>query len=112
MDEIRMEGAGGGWLVRVPTTQRERMRGLRGHPPPAPGEAMLFRRCRSVHTFGMSASIAIVLLDAQMRVISVHRRGPCSLVLPRLGVRHVLECNVGARVRPGDRFRPAGPAAR
>ena len=107
-----MEGAGGGWLVRVPTTRRERMRGLRGHPPPAPGEAMLFPHCRSVHTFGMSAPIAIVLLDARMRVVSVERRRPRSIVLPRRGVRHVLECEIGATVRAGDRFRPAGPAAR
>jgi uncharacterized protein len=107
-----MEGAGGGWLVRVPTSRRERMRGLRGHPPPAPGEAMLFRHCRSVHTFGMSAPIAIVLLDDRMRALSVERRRPRSIVLPRRGVRHVLECDIGATVRPGDRFRPAGPAGR
>jgi uncharacterized protein len=112
MDVVRMDGPGGGWLVRVPTTRRERMRGLRGHPPPGPREGMLFRRCRSVHTFGMPCPIAIVLLDARMRVISVRRCRPGSLVLPRRRVRHVLECDVGASVGPGDRFRTAGPATR
>src|SRR5262245_59178255 len=112
MDVIRMEGAGGGWLVRVPTTRRERMRGLRGHPPPPPGEAMLFRRCRSVHTFGMRGPIAVVLLDARMRVVAVLRRRPGSLVLPRRRVRHVLDCDPGTTVRPGDRFSPGGRGTR
>ena len=107
-----MEGPGGGWLVRVPCTRRERMRGLRGHPPPTRREAMLLQRCRSVHTFGMTRPIAIVLLDARMRVVAVQRRRPRSIVWPRRGVRHVLECDVASTVRAGDRFRPAGPEGR
>jgi hypothetical protein len=73
---------------------------------------MLFRRCRSVHTFGMRRSITIALLNAQMRVISVQRCRPGSLVLPRRGARHVLEFDEGSNVRPGDRFRPADRGGR
>ena len=68
-----MDGPGGGWRVLIPETKRERMRGLRDHPPPGPREAMLFRRCWSVHTFGMKEPISVAFLDRQMRVIRVLR---------------------------------------
>ncbi len=73
MDVVQMDGPGGGWRVQIPETRRERMRGLRGHPPPGPGEAMLFRQCRSVQTFGMKEPISVVFLDGGLRVIEVRR---------------------------------------
>ncbi len=107
-----MEGPGGGWRVLIPETSRERMRGLRGRPPPGPREAMLFRRCRSVHTFGMQESISIVFLDLQMRVIEVRRCRPGRVVVPRCGARHVLEAAGGSDLRIGDRFSPGRRAGR
>ena len=88
------------------------MRGLRGHPPPGPREAMLFRRCRSVHTFGMSDLIAVVFLDRGMRVLAVRRCRPGRFVVPRRRARHVLETGVRAELRIGDRFSPAARAGR
>ncbi len=38
MKVVEMDGPGGGWRVLIPETRRERMRGLRGHPPPGPRE--------------------------------------------------------------------------
>ena len=112
MKLVEMDGPGGGWRVLVPETRRERMRGLRGHPPPAPHEAMLFLRCRSVHTFGMKEPISVVFLDRQMRVIEVRRCRPGRVVVPRRGARHLLEAAGGSAVRIGDRFRPARRAGR
>src|SRR5688572_372480 len=62
MKVVEFDGPGGGWRVLVPETRRERMRGLRGHPPPGPREAMLLRDCRSVHTFGMTRPLEVAFL--------------------------------------------------
>jgi hypothetical protein len=74
---------------------------------------MFFERCRSVHTFGMAAPITVASLDAGLRVVSVRTMRPRRVLLPRVRVRHILECAGGADVRPGDRFeRPARPERR
>jgi len=109
---VAMEGPGGGWRVLVPHTRRERRRGLRGHPPPGPREALLLRRCRVVHTFGMAAPIAVVFLDGSLEVVGVQVARPRRLIRPRRGARHVLECDARSELRIGDRFRSARPAGR
>jgi uncharacterized membrane protein (UPF0127 family) len=103
MKVVEMDGPGGGWRVLIPETRRERMRGLRGHPPPGPREAMMFRECRSVHTFGMSEPISVVFLDREMRVIQVRPSRPGRFVMRR-SARHVLETCIGSELRIGDRF--------
>ena len=85
------------------------MRGLRGHPPPGPREGMLFRRCRSVHTFGMGRAIALAFLDRELRIVATVAAKPGCLFLPRLRTRHILECDVSSELRIGDRFRTASP---
>ena len=90
--------------VEVPTTRRERARGLRGRRDLPPDQALLLRRCRSVHTFGMGFSIDAVLLDRCHRVIDVVAMPPGRLLLPRRVVRHILECAQGVDLRPGDRL--------
>jgi uncharacterized membrane protein (UPF0127 family) len=89
------------------------MHGLRGHPPPGPREGMLFRRCRSVQTFGMRETISVVFLDREMRVIEVRRCPPGRIVRARRSAaRHALECRVGWEPRIGDRFSRAVPTER
>jgi uncharacterized protein len=100
---VEMVGPGGGWRVLIPETRRERMRGLRGYPPPGPREAMLFRDCRSVHTFGMREPISVVFLDPEMRVIQVRPSRPGKFVTRR-NSRHVLETCIGSGLRIGDRL--------
>ena len=108
-----MVGPGGGWRVLVPETRRERMRGLRGRPPPGPREAMLLRRCRSIHTFGMRQTISVAFLDRTMRVIEVRRCRPGRIVKARrAGARHALECAVRWEPRIGDRFSRGARAPR
>ena len=65
---------------------------------------MLFERCRSVHTFGMGLPILVVSLDRRMQVLRVYRVQPRRLILPRIGVRSILECRADSDVRAGDRF--------
>jgi uncharacterized membrane protein (UPF0127 family) len=93
---------GGWWRVEVPTRRRERIRGLTGRDRMDAGRALLLPRTRSIHTFGMRFPISVALLDARFRVIAVRTVGPRRIVLPRRGVRHVLECAAGADLRPGD----------
>jgi uncharacterized membrane protein (UPF0127 family) len=105
VDVVQMDGPGGRWRVLIPETRRERMRGLRGHLPPGPREAMLFRRCRSVQTFGLKDTISVVFLDGGLRVIEVRRCRPGRVVVARRRARHILECDIRMEVRIGDRFR-------
>jgi uncharacterized protein len=92
------------WTVDVPTRRRERVRGLRDRTELATDHAMLFERCRSVHTVGMRFTIAVASLDRDGRVIHVRRMRPRRLMMPRPQVRSVLECHADADVRAGDRF--------
>jgi len=96
------------WRVEVPATRRERMRGLRGRGFLPPDHAMLFTRCRSVHTVGMRFPITVAFIDAGWRVVGVRRMPPGRVALPRRRVRCVLECPDGTDLRPGDELRPAG----
>jgi uncharacterized membrane protein (UPF0127 family) len=100
----------GPFLVDVPETGRERARGLMGRGALAPHEGLLLRRCRSVHTFGMRFAIDAILLDRQDRVLAIVRLSPRRVLLPRPGVRHILEVaeGRGADLRPTAR-RPARP---
>jgi hypothetical protein len=81
------------------------MRGLLGRRSLGEREALLLERTRSIHTFGMRFPIAVVLLDRSSEVLAVRRVGTSRLVLPRPGVRHVLECAPDTDIRAGDRLR-------
>jgi uncharacterized membrane protein (UPF0127 family) len=110
---VEMDGPGGEWRVLIPETRRERMRGLRDHPPPGPREAMLFRRCRSVQTFGMQEPITVVFLDREMRVVAVRPSRPGGLIVARRrDAHHVLEAHFRTELRIGDRFSPDARAGR
>ena len=95
----------------VPETRRERLRGLLGRDGLEPDEALLLERTRSVHSFGMRFAILAALLDREGVVRAVVPMPPRRVLLPRPGVRHVLELADRADVRPGDRFEPV-PATR
>ena len=95
-----LQGRLGPFAVRIPETRAERRRGLLGSAL-SPGEGLLLRRCRSVHTFGMRFPIDAVLLDARFRVVAVVPMGPRRILLPRPGIRHILEVRRGEGLRPG-----------
>jgi len=91
--------------AEVPQTRRERMRGWRGRSAVGPDEVLLLDRARSIHTFGMCLPISVALLDRELVVRSVRSVRPGRLLLPRPHIRHVLECDEGVDLRPGDRLR-------
>jgi uncharacterized membrane protein (UPF0127 family) len=104
---VTLCGPGGQRLtVMVPETRRERMRGLIGRASLARHEALLLERTRSVHTFGMRFPITVALLDRHGTVRRVRRLLPRRFLLPRPGIRDVLELHVSVDARPGDRLMP------
>jgi uncharacterized protein len=91
--------------VSIPQTRRERARGLIGHAPLTRTQGLLLERCRSIHTFGMRDPIDVVLLDRSYRVRAVVRMVPRRLLLPRFGIRNVLEVAAGEAPAKGSRLR-------
>ena len=93
------------WELEVPTTRRERMRGLRGRETLPPAHGFLIPGARSVQTFGMRFPITAVFLDRDLRVVACIRLPPGRVSLPRVRARHVLECPAGTRLQRGERLR-------
>jgi uncharacterized membrane protein (UPF0127 family) len=91
--------------AEVPTSRRERARGLLGRERLVPGSGLLLERTRSIHTIGMRFEIAVAFLDADLRIVQLVRVPPGRIVMPRRGARHVLELGTDTRLRPGDRLR-------
>src|SRR5881397_1872572 len=108
-DIALLDPRGAWWQVEVPTGLRERLRGLRGRDRVEPCHGFLLQRTRSIHTFGMRFPLSVALLDARFRVMAVLTVGERRIVLPRRGVRHVLECGAGADLRPQDVLRLRTP---
>jgi hypothetical protein len=65
---------------------------------------MLFTDCRSVHSFGMRFPILVAGLDRDMNVRRLWKLSPQRLIMPRAGIRHMLECAADAEIVAGDRF--------
>jgi uncharacterized membrane protein (UPF0127 family) len=63
----------GGLRVAEARSARARLLGLSFVDAPAPGDALLLTRCRSVHTFGMRFALDLVWLDGRGRVVRVER---------------------------------------
>lgn len=80
------------------------MRGLIGRASLDPHEALMLERTRSIHTFGMRFPIRVALLDRHRTVRLVRRLLPRRVLLPRPGIRDVLELHEDVDARPGDRL--------
>jgi uncharacterized protein len=106
--ETWLDDTGRRWQMEIPTRRAERRRGLLGRSPPAPRTALALLSCRSVHTIGMRFAIDVIALDAALRVRWVRTLRPGRVVLPRAGVRHLLESSVGCEMEPGRWFLPQG----
>jgi uncharacterized protein len=59
--------------IVVAESWRARLRGLAWKREPPDGWALLFPRCRSVHTFGMRFPIDVVFLDRRGWPIAIER---------------------------------------
>jgi len=87
-----------------------RRRGLAKLDPAAlaPDQALLFERCRSVHTIGMRFALDLVWLDGDGAVVRVDRAVGPRRVRSCLAARCVVEAPAGE----GERFAAALAAAR
>ena len=63
-------------------------------------DALLIRRCRSVHTFGMRFSIDVVFVDSEWRVLRIVRDMPPRRIACCRGAAAAIEVNAG----DGDRL--------
>jgi uncharacterized membrane protein (UPF0127 family) len=63
--------------------------------------ALLVRRSRAAHTFGMRTAIDVAFLDAELKVVDVRVMTPWRLARPRRRCRAVLQAQLGAFERWG-----------
>jgi uncharacterized protein len=90
-----------GVMVSITETARERMRGLLSHDHLASNEALLLKRCGSVHTFGMRFAIDVVFLDRFERAVAIHQDVRKRRMLFSLRATQTLEMPAGAACRLG-----------
>lgn len=93
---LHLRGRDIGVDVTITETARERMRGLLGRETLATGEALLLKRCGSVHTFGMRFAIDVLFLDRYQRVIAIHHDVPSRRMLFSLRAAQTLEMSAYA----------------
>ncbi|WEN42642.1 hypothetical protein CKCBHOJB_02241 [Thauera sp. GDN1] len=79
----------------------DRLRGLLGSPPPAPGHALLIAPCASVHTAFMRYPIDVVFLDRRGRILEVIEALPPWRMAACWRARQTLELAAGEARRLG-----------
>ncbi len=90
---------------RVALRQWERMRGMIGRDfAHTDFDAMIFHRCRAIHTFFMRCRIDVVFLDAAQQVTALYPDvRPWRPLLLARGSTTVIELPTGAIARSGTR---------
>lgn len=79
----------------------DRLRGLLGAPPPAPGNALLITPCAAVHTAFMRYPIDIVFIDRGGHIRKVVAALPPWRAATCFGAAHTLELAAGEAHRLG-----------
>ena len=81
-----------------------RLKGLLGRSGLPEGEALIFERCRSIHTIGMRFPIDVVFVDRGWNVVALHcNLGPGRLIAPVRGAWGVVETASGRAAQTGLR---------
>jgi uncharacterized membrane protein (UPF0127 family) len=93
----------GGLTLLVAGDRRSRRRGLAHLDALAPGHALLFERCRSVHTIGMRFALDLVWLDADGALVREDRAVAPWCLRTCLSAHAVVEAAAGE----GGRFAQA-----
>lgn len=107
-------GAVIGQRVRVADRPWPRLRGLLGHPEPAPGEGLLIEPSNGIHTVGMRYAIDVLFLRRDGVVLRCERALPPARFVPWVrGAHSVIELPAGAidatGTAVGDRLAIARP---
>ncbi len=79
----------------------DRLRGLLGSPPPAPGHALLITPCASVHSAFMRYPIDVVFVDRHGCILKVVEALPPWRAAACWRARHTLELAAGEARRVG-----------
>jgi hypothetical protein len=88
--------------LEMATDVVSRARGLIGHQPLQPGQAMLIRPCRWIHMFGMSFPIDVLYVNKHWQVVALtHNLLPNRLDRPVLCAHFVIEMKAGDIARTG-----------
>lgn len=83
-------------------SRAERRRGLAGRHSMGPGEALIFPRCRQVHSFGMLFDIDVLFLDRRGDVVMICRGFSPRRVSPLVWrARVAVELPAGTAARTG-----------
>jgi uncharacterized protein len=93
---LHVRGDDLGVKVSITETVQERLRGLLGRDHLPSGEALLLKRCGSVHTFGMRFAIDVVFLDRCERTVAIHHNVRKRRMLFNLRAAQTLEMPAGA----------------
>lgn len=97
-------------LLTHATSFLDRLRGLVGRPPPAPGAGLWIEPCSAVHSFGMRHPIDLVFVDRRGQVIAVRPRLIPFRAAACYGARATVEMAAGEVARlgiaPGSRLVP------
>ena len=93
----------GGLVLLVAGNRRSRMLGLSRLDELPADHAMLFDRCRSIHTGGMRFALDLVWLDRHLHVLRLDRGVGPRRMRTCLRARAVVEANAGH----GERFAAA-----
>ena len=88
-------------VVRRAERWFDRLRGLLGSPPPAPGHALLITPCASVHTAFMRYPIDVVFVDRHGCILKVVEALPPWRAAACWRARHTLELAAGEARRVG-----------
>lgn len=82
-----------------------RLRGLLGHAPLQPGEGLLLRGEKAIHTVGMSFAIDVLFLDNAGRIVHLIPAMPPVRFSPLIGrAAAVLELPAGTITQTGTRL--------
>ena len=88
-------------VVRRAERWFDRLRGLLGSPPPAPGHALLITPCASVHSAFMRYPIDVVFVDRHGCILKVVEALPPWRAAACWRARHTLELAAGEARRLG-----------
>lgn len=101
LTSLHVHGQDTGIKVSITETTRERMRGLLDHDRLPLDEALLLKRCGSVHTFGMRFAIDVLFLDRHQRIVAIRHDVPKRRMLFNLRATQTLEMPAGTARKHG-----------
>lgn len=81
--------------VKVLTSFPQRLVGLLTNAGLPRGQALWFPHCNAIHSWGMRFALDVVGLDAQLRLVAVHRNIQPGRILTLRAASSLIECEAG-----------------